>query len=1506
MKKISLSLKALKITCSILCGSALLHSVAAAKGWRHEQQKPMIWKIDDEALSSSPVSAESAKIRENVKNKGYLFPISDDEEIALDAPAAPLLLPPQGGVEAEASLPQQTGVVRRVLTVPQDSQLGPNAATSSTAAAAAPRPATGAQAQNTVFVRLTDVAAAEFVRMVSRITNKNFIFDEVDLDFNVTVISEEPTTSENLMTMLLQELRIHGLYLIEQGNNFIIHRNAKVNSISRVVDDTEQGGDPLPKGVEIITQIFRLNTLNLQHAIAVLTPLTSSSALIEPLADGNQLVITDLASNIAQIKKLLRTIDAPKGGLVVGQYMAKNTALETLVALAEKILLPMSREQPLVFVPHAAAGSIFVVASPFFVERSLAILDHIDQTQGQTGIYDERARAVKAPEIRPSEERAAPNAQDLQQVEPGEWSEVKERKVFKPKLAPTEGTGEKPPTGEWKHDSEGKWNFEAKPSGTVGGAKGARATGGQWSAGPGGEWQYEGGARPQLPEGGLPPMGSWYRDQQGNLRFEKASNYEPPEGGTPPVGQWIQDELGGWFFEQAGSYAMPKGGMPPRGKWFRDEAGNWQFQRIEEGTPGGFPEQAVWVREAEGNWGAVPSSLPAAAKGTYPEGIWHYNDEDGSWQFLEGRKFEVPAGAPPEGYWTKSSEGRWQFRTGSQGAPGGGVTGIPGSAPDMPGGAAESAPGGAVPAAAPGGVPKEGFWTVDDKGLWRYVVKEKALQSTYPMGFWSRDKANKWKFQEVKPADLTEGGLPVMGSWVQDAQGNWSAMPGSIPEGSMPKGTWQRSTEGKWAFVQGKTPAYVEPPKGTWELVQGKWQFLPGVGTTGGMSGGVWSVDDFGRWRLLKQPGQETKGPQGFWARTARGDWIFQEFKSSDFSAGGAGEAANWVLDQQGNWSLMPGSLPAGSDGQNGMPEGVWRNGEFIEGQKPVFTKNPPPVGSWQKKEGGECEFVPGKAGAAFPGSGTWTQDNAGGWRFIPTGKVKECKTVFSGVWMPKESGWGFVRDEEKWVTPEGTVEAPRGYWTRDSQGKWVFILAQGEAVQSRRLLRPEPPTVELPLGHIERTQFFIYKMQFRNGEQVQESLRRIAESLFTSTTTNEDLISAINSTQWLASSNSLIFTGTTDALRKVRELVEEIDRPLRQIFLDMLIMQVGVDDSLEYGVTWASAFGGPDVSGAQVFNAGATPVQNLINSAGIVNGVPSVPNGGAAIGNPPLSDYTMGIVGRKITHCGTEFGSISAIVRAQHDRSNADVLMNPKILTEDNATAEIFVGITQPFKTQSIANDQGNTITSSFDFRDVGTRLNITPIIGDNDIITLEIKTEISQTEPTPGASGNVNNDPPPTISKITTTTRVHVPNNYFLVMSGMIQDTLSRTRNQVPCLGGIPIIGALFSRKITTDSKRNLMIFVNPRIIDTDADVQSITKHEQDVFRIKNKLKGSWRFEVDEALDLMNISEIDQISFRDKLADPVCKSEIRPEVDEYEDACIPCGEAGSSHWRDNRRLYH
>ena len=179
-----------------------------------------------------------------------------------------------------------------------------------------------------ILINFNNVGIIEYIRFISRISNKNFVFDEADLQFNVTIISEEPTSIENIMTALIQELRIHDLTLLEQGNNLIIHKNPKVNSVSHVVaDDLPGSGDT---NAELVTQVFRLNTLDPAKAAGIIRPLISERALVESLRETNHLIVTDVVSNVNQISDLLKSIDAPNSGLVIGQYVARTADAATL------------------------------------------------------------------------------------------------------------------------------------------------------------------------------------------------------------------------------------------------------------------------------------------------------------------------------------------------------------------------------------------------------------------------------------------------------------------------------------------------------------------------------------------------------------------------------------------------------------------------------------------------------------------------------------------------------------------------------------------------------------------------------------------------------------------------------------------------------------------------------------------------------------------------------------------------------------------------------------------------------------------------------------------------------------------------------------------------------------------------------------------------------------------------------------------------------------------------
>ena len=398
----------------------------------------------------------------------------------------------------------------------------------------------------------------------------------------------------------------------------------------------------------------------------------------------------------------------------------------------------------------------------------------------------------------------------------------------------------------------------------------------------------------------------------------------------------------------------------------------------------------------------------------------------------------------------------------------------------------------------------------------------------------------------------------------------------------------------------------------------------------------------------------------------------------------------------------------------------------------------------------------------------------------------------------------------------------------------------------------------ELPAGHIQRTQFLILKLRYRKGDQIVDALTKIAHTLSQTTNINADLLATINSVQFLESTNSLVFTGTPQVIGKIEELVNNIDVPLRQVFIEMLILQTTLDDSLDYGVNWGSRFGGGNSAGAQAFLSNASSINAMLDTS-----IPGANVSGSVVAGQidasattRKTGYNLGIIGRVLSANGVEHATIAALVTAVHTKTNSDVLLNPKILTEDNTPAEIFVGFNLAFQTQSIANNLGNIVTNNFEFRDVGTRLAVTPLISNDDIVTMQIEMEIDRVVNQTTPSGSlVAQTPGPSTSKTTTKTRVHVPNKYFVMISGMIDDEENRTRQNVPCLGSLPILGALFSEITTEYIKNNVIVFIRPEIIDTDEQINHLTKTQQDIWINRKSFKSDARNEFDEAWEWMNI---------------------------------------------------
>ena len=400
----------------------------------------------------------------------------------------------------------------------------------------------------------------------------------------------------------------------------------------------------------------------------------------------------------------------------------------------------------------------------------------------------------------------------------------------------------------------------------------------------------------------------------------------------------------------------------------------------------------------------------------------------------------------------------------------------------------------------------------------------------------------------------------------------------------------------------------------------------------------------------------------------------------------------------------------------------------------------------------------------------------------------------------------------------------------------------------------PEQQTIE----ELNNTKFYIHRLQYRKGDQLVDALSRIAESLRYNEKANIDLINAITSTQWIESTNAIMVTGTQLALDRVKQLILEIDVPLRQILLEMLVIETTVADGLNFSVDWSSDFADKNVAGAQAWQseASGSPLLKLPTQTSTV-GQLTIPTLGQ-------QGFQLGVIGQRIVLGELFFSSLGLLVSALHTVTDVNIKLNPKIVVEDNTPAELFVGENTAFLSQAITNNLGNVIANNVEFRDVGTRLSVTPLIGNGNMITLVIALEDSQDISAStsggsgggiGPSGNTIN-PGPTTATTRTTTKIHVPNKFFVVLSGMIREEKTVLVENLPCLGGIPILAGFSKSKANTVAKRNLMVFIRPEIIETQWEYNEITRRQQNIYRMNSEdKKPPWQYEVDEALEFFHL---------------------------------------------------
>lgn len=391
-------------------------------------------------------------------------------------------------------------------------------------------------------------------------------------------------------------------------------------------------------------------------------------------------------------------------------------------------------------------------------------------------------------------------------------------------------------------------------------------------------------------------------------------------------------------------------------------------------------------------------------------------------------------------------------------------------------------------------------------------------------------------------------------------------------------------------------------------------------------------------------------------------------------------------------------------------------------------------------------------------------------------------------------------------------LEAQMNAMGKDASSKMAGLMAVADERTGRIVLigsaqgLREAERVIKELDLPSRTEnFHVYKLHNADAKTVAEQLSQI---LATAAKLSPDKEGGVPSTVVPdLPTNSLIFTASQEQYNSLKSILEQLDTQPKQVMLRGLIAEVSLNKLNSAGIDWA-AWGGDLMGDAvvagnvQLGNTGVpSEVQQLYQSLMTDEQFHETQNGG-------------------YTTTETQGAALMyAYIRLLNRFDAINVLSMPRLLCTDNLESSLQVGQVIPQLTGSLTN-QANTdsVTNSYEYKDVGLILTVTPHIRSGNLVALEIEQRIEELQTT-------TNNATPITSKREVKTSVLVANGQTVIIGGLIKEAEKELKNRVPFFSYIPLIGNLFKSTEKQREKVDLMIFLTPYIIETPEHASQVT---------------------------------------------------------------------------------
>jgi type II secretory pathway component GspD/PulD (secretin) len=265
-----------------------------------------------------------------------------------------------------------------------------------------------------------------------------------------------------------------------------------------------------------------------------------------------------------------------------------------------------------------------------------------------------------------------------------------------------------------------------------------------------------------------------------------------------------------------------------------------------------------------------------------------------------------------------------------------------------------------------------------------------------------------------------------------------------------------------------------------------------------------------------------------------------------------------------------------------------------------------------------------------------------------------------------------------------------------------------------------------------------------------------------------QEHISKYGSIKSLPENHLLVVEDLPPFLDKIESILGEIDREPKQILIEAKILEILLTDKQAYGLDWSKLL---DSSSA----IGALGVRGLASttSAGL------------------FAQYAS--------------DDVELVLSALKERGRLRTISTPKLLAMEGLEAEAIVGAEIGYKVTTTINQ---VTSESIEFLETGIILRVIANVDRSGRIMLEIHPEVS--------TGVVSDDGIPSKSTTQVTTNMLVPNGKTVFLSGLIQHQVNNTREGVPGLGDMPVVGALFSNRAQSITSTEIVVLITPSIVD------------------------------------------------------------------------------------------